>query len=170
MAEENENLEKDKNVETKQEDVLNTENYIKAIKEMKSNSVSKEAYNKLQEDNKMLLNALVNGQTPETDKKEEKEVDSNQLRKDLFNHDTLTNLQYVEKALALRSELIKRGETDPFLPYGANIKPEPDDITKANKVAEILKECVDYADGDSNVFTNELQRRMVDVNIPIKRR
>ena len=35
-----------------------------------------------------------------------------------------------------------------------------DDFAKAEKVAAVLQECVDYADGDSNVFTDELKRRI----------
>ena len=46
----------------------NTANYIEAIKEMKANSVSKEAYVKLQQENKQLLNSLVNGQGIEIEK------------------------------------------------------------------------------------------------------
>ena len=38
-------------------------------------------------------------------------------------------------------------------------------IATANKVADVLQQCVDYAEGDSAVFTNELQRRIVDVKI-----
>ena len=43
--------------------------------------------------------------------------------------------------------------------------PTDDDVKTAEKVAQVLQECVDYAEGDSAVFTNELQRRMVDVKI-----
>ena len=43
--------------------------------------------------------------------------------------------------------------------------PTDDDIKTAEKVANVLQECVDYAEGDSAVFTNELQRRLVDVKV-----
>ena len=55
-----------------------------------------------------------------------------------------------------------RGETDPFLPVGKRIVPEQSDIEAANRVAEHLRECIEIANGDSAVFTNELQRRMID--------
>lgn len=138
----------------------NTTNYIEAIKEMKANSVSKEAYVKLQQENKQLLNSLVNGQ--EIEIKKEEPVDIDGLRQKLFSakkHD-MTNLEYVSNALKLREALIEKGEMDPFVPSGKKIHPTDDDFKKADKVASVLQECVDYADGDAMVFTDELKRRI----------
>lgn len=157
----------DLNSVSQQENVVDTNDYIEAIKEMKQNSVSKEDYMKLKEENKQLLNSLVNGEIRQTEIKEEP-VDIDKLRDDLFNKE-LSNLDYISSALKLREELIKRGESDPFLPAGKNILPTEEDINTANRVAAVLQECVDYADGDSSVFTNELQRRMVD-STPIRRK
>lgn len=150
-----------------QETVNDSIDYIEAIKEIKQNSVDKEAYNKLLEENKRLLNSLVNGES--IDVKKEEPVDIDQLRNDIFNKES-TNLEYITNALKLREELIKQGKPDPFLPAGKNIIPTEEDIKTANRVAEVLQECVDYADGDSNVFTNELQRVTVDSVIPKTRR
>jgi len=61
--------------------------------------------------------------------------------------------------LELRNTLIAKGERDPFLPYGSQIAPTPEDVEKAEKAAQIYQECIDYADGDSKLFTQELQRR-----------
>ena len=138
----------------------NTANYIEAIKEMKANSVSKEAYVKLQQENKQLLNSLVNGQGIEVEKEEPVDIDG--LRQKLFSakkHD-MTNLEYVSNALKLREALMERGEMDPFVPSGKKIHPTDDDFKKADKVATVLQECVDYADGDAMVFTDELKRRI----------
>lgn len=154
------------NNESKQENVVGNDNYIEAIKEIKENSVPKEAYIKLKEENKQLLQSLVNGETRESESPVEK-VDVDELRNDIFNKD-LNNLDYITKTLKLREELINRGEKDPFLPYGKNILPTDDDVEKAEKVASVLQECVDIADGDSDIFTNELQRRLVDPILPRK--
>ena len=138
----------------------NTANYIEAIKEMKANSVSKEAYVKLQQENKQLLNSLVNGQGIEIEKEEPVDIDG--LRQKVFSatkHD-MTNLEYVSNALKLREALMERGEMDPFVPSGKKIHPTDDDFKKADKVATVLQECVDYADGDAMVFTDELKRRI----------
>ena len=147
------------NAVSQQENVTDNVDYIEAIKEMKQNTVDKATYNKLKEENKQLLNSLVNGETIDVPKKEEVDIDA--LRKDLFNNDQ-TNLQYIEKALKLREALLEKGEKDPFLPYGKNIIPTDEDIATADRVARVVQECGDYADGDSDIFTNELQRITVD--------
>ena len=136
--------------------------YISAIKEMKKNSVSKKAYDKLREENKQLLDSLINGKEIELPKQKEP-VDINKIRASLFDENRpLSNLEYVSNALKLRDELLERGEADPFLPYGQNISPTDEDITKADRVATVMKECLEYADGDSELFTNELMRRTND--------
>ena len=139
-----------------------TNNYIEAIKEIKANSVSKQAYDKLREENKQLLDSLINGKEIELPKQKEP-VDVNKIRASLFDENRpLSNLEYVSNALKLRDELLERGERDPFLPYGQNISPTDEDITKADRVATVMKECLEYADGDSELFTNELMRRTND--------
>lgn len=145
-----------------------TNNYIEAIKEMKANSVDKAAYHKLKEENKQLLDALINGgQVTQELQKEPVDIDS--LRKRLFSGEAeLSNLDYMKTALELREALLDQGSPDPFLPYGQNIAPTDEDIRTADRVAEAIKSCIDYAEGDSEIFTNELQRIMVDTS-PIKR-
>lgn len=147
---------------SQQENLDDTSQYIEAIKEMKANSVSKQAYDKLREENKQLLDSLINGKEIELPKQKEP-VDINKIRSTLFNEDKpLNNLDYVSNALKLRDELIERGERDPFLPYGQNISPTDEDVIKADRVATVMKECIEYADGDSELFTNELMRRTND--------
>lgn len=137
--------------------------YVAAIKELQNNSVSKEQYLKLKGENKKLLDALVSGNSIENPVQKPK-VDIDGLRKELFDKDAqFTNLQFVEKSLALRDALIEAGEPDPFLPIGSRISPTPEEARIAENVADIYRECIDYADGDSEVFTNELMRRTIDV-------
>lgn len=139
----------------------NTANYIEAIKEMKANSVSKEAYDKLQQENKQLLNSLVNGQNIEVEK--EPEVDIEALRKKLYGEDSnLCGLEYVSNTLQLRKALMEKGELDPFVMKAGKLSsPEVDDFKKAERVASVLQECVDIADGNPVVFDNEFQRRLI---------
>lgn len=140
--------------------------YIEALREMKEKTVSKEAYEKLKEENKKLLQSLINGETIEGDAVPET-PDVAQLRKELFNRDApLSNLEYATKALQLRRALVDDGHPDPFLPIGHRISPTQEDIEAANRVAKVLQECIEYADGDSDLFTSELQRNMVDVPNP----
>lgn len=142
--------------------------YIETIKKMKDTMVDKAEYEKLKMENKSLLENIINGADYESPEQEEK-VDINKLREDLFAGDN-NNLEFVEKALKLRTELIEKGEPDPFLPVGKQITPTDDDIASAERVAKVLQECVDYAQGDSQIFTTELQRRTIDTNVNVKRK
>ena len=150
----------------------NTNDYIDQIKKLKENSVSKDDYDKLRADNKRLIDALANGTNIEG--KVEPKIDAieniNNLRKKLFSKESnLDNLEYCKTAVELRDALIENGERDPFLPFGHNVVATDSDYETANRVATVMKECIDYADGDSDIFTNELQRRTVDVVIPKKK-
>ena len=149
----------------------NTQDYLAAIKELKQNSVDRSEYDKLRAENKKLIDAVVNGQPgqeePVVSKHSKEQID--ELRNDLFNSPKeLNNLEYVTKAMELREALMENGEPDPFLPVGKQISPTRDDLEGAEKVAQVYKECIEYAEGDSEVFTNELMRRTRDVKLPRK--
>ena len=93
-----------------------TNNYIEAIKEIKANSVSKQAYEKLREENKQLLDSLINGKEIELPKQKEP-VDIDKIRSTLFDENRpLSKLEYESNALKLRDELLEKGVRDPFLP------------------------------------------------------
>ena len=149
----------------------NTQDYLAAIKELKENSVNRSEYDKLRAENKRLIDAVVNGQPGQEEqvvvKHSKEQIDD--LRNDLFNSPReLNNLEFITKAMELREALMENGEPDPFLPVGKQISPTRDDIEGAEKVAQVYKECIDYAEGDSEVFTNELMRRTRDVKLPRK--
>lgn len=118
---------------------------------------------KHEEEVRKLTEMIVNGQTPETPNIEVVRPNG-EIIEELFNHEN-SNLKTVELALELRKNLMAEGKEDPFLPVGKNITPTDEDRRSAEKVAEIFQECVDYAQGDSQVFTNELMRRTNDVRI-----
>lgn len=140
-----------------------TEDYLAAIKDLKQNTVSREDYEKLKAENKKLLNSVVNGQVVEVEAGPQYR-DVGVIRDELFNHEH-NNLDYIKLALELRNTLIAKGETDPFLPAGKQISPTREDIEKAEMVAQVYQECVDYAEGDSALFTQELMRRTRDVKV-----
>ena len=149
----------------------NTQDYLAAIKELKQNSVDRSEYDKLRAENKKLIDAVVNGQSgqeePVFTKHSKEQIDD--LRNELFNSPRdLNNLEYITKVMELREALMENGKPDPFLPVGKQISPTRDDLEGAEKVAQVYKECIDYAEGDSEVFTNELMRRTRDVKLPRK--
>lgn len=143
-------------------DVVDNTDYITAIKELKENSVDRSKYEQLRAENKKLLDSIVNGTPVEVKVEEKKSIE--ELRAAYLKEDQ-SNLEYITNTLKLREALIAEGKPDPFLPIGEQIMPTDADIQTAQKVAAVLQECVDYAEGDSAVFTNELQRRLVDVKI-----
>lgn len=148
----------------------NDQDYIDVIKELKENTVSRDQYMKLKAENKKLIQNLVEGGS-EVSGAPAPKVDVDQLRKDLFKPNaSMTNLDYIDKALQLREALIERGEKDPFLPWGKQISPTDADINSANKVASVLQECVDYANGNASVFQSELMRVLEDTPAVFRRR
>ena len=149
----------------------NTQDYLAAIKELKENSVNRSEYEKLRAENKKLIDTVVNGLPGQEEqvvvKHSKEQIDD--LRNDLFNSPReLTNLEFITKTMELREALMENGEPDPFLPVGKQISPTRDDIEGAEKVAQVYKECIEYAEGDSEVFTNELMRRKREVKLPRK--
>ena len=142
--------------------------YVAAIQELQNTTVSKAQYEKLRSENKKLLDALVSGQQIEQPTVDKPSI--TELRTKLFNKDAnLSNLEYVDTALQLRDALIENGEPDPFLPYGDKVDITNDMRDKAERVAEGLRSCVDFADGDSGIFTAQLQRITKDNMMPRRR-
>lgn len=140
------------------------EDYIKAINDLRTNSVSKEDYEVLKEQNKELLKALV-----ENKQIKEEESDartSKDIWKDLVG--SKTNLEFFQNVVALRNKTCTENY-DPFLPQGKlEVKdPENDsirtfynksesDVLKANAIQNAIEHCIQVADGDSDRFNYEL--------------
>ena len=154
--------EEEKKINEQGEDM--TEDYLEAIKNLKENSVDRSKYDALKAENKKLLDAVVNGQEVNVQGQETQKRDVQTIREELFNKEH-NNLEYITLSLELRNALIAEGKPDPFLPYGRQISPTREDEEIAEKVAQVYQECVDYAEGDSELFTNELMRRTKDVKI-----
>lgn len=144
----------------------NAADYISEIQNLRANSVPRDDYNKLREENKRLISSLAKG---ETITQPAPKPDINELRKRVFDNEHQSNLEYWGAVLELRDAVIDSGAPDPFLPQGHKVVPTNEDFECANRVAAVVKECIDYADGDSQLFTNELMRRTVEV-APTNRR
>ena len=130
--------------------------YIEAIKEMRRTTVPREQFDKLREENRALLQSLVNGESIDL-APAEAPADIPTLRRELFEGEH-SNLEYAKKSLALRKAVMEAGYPDPFLPSGHNVQITPQDVECAEQTAAAFAHCVEYADGDSAVFTNELMR------------
>ena len=143
--------------------------YIKAIEDLKASTVSKDLYDKLRIENKRLIDTVVSGGTIEV--APESKPDAGQLRKELYSNSdqAMSNLDYWTKTMKLREAIMAEGKPDPFAPQGKNIVATDSDRASAQRVADGIQHCINIADGDNLVFTNELQRIMADT-APIRRR
>lgn len=147
------------------------ESYIEIVKKLKENSVSKEDYVKLQEENKKLADTIANGLVINQVEEEAKpKVSMDDLRKN-FLKENQTNLEYAQNALALREAIMEKNpDDDPFLPKGHNLNPTEQDKIDAQNVADVLEQCIELADGNSDAFTIALQNRMVDIKLPTRKK
>lgn len=147
-------MQENPNLEGQVEDENNQ--YIETIKELKENTVPKEKYKKLEEENRKLLENVINGQ-PGTNNApvetiEQKKERIKALKEDLAQSQEkgFTNLEYTKKALELREAVISLGKQDPFLP----LNPTELDIQTANRVAEKLHDMVDEAKESPVIYRN----------------
>ena len=158
--------------------VVDNTDYIEALNTLKQNSVERSKYDQLRAENKKLLDSIVNGrdvevpgvQVEKPTAEELRTSSADELRNKLFTKDNhMSNLEYVETALALRNTLIENGEEDPFVPQGKKTICTQEDRDAAQRVADVFQQCIDVAEGNSEVFTMELMRRTRDVQITPKR-
>lgn len=141
--------------------------YIDAIAKMQKERVSKEEYEKVLQERKELINRLANGEYDQV-QEESKPKDLKELRAFLKGDNQILNLDFAKKAIELRNELLARGEEDPFVPQGHNITASDNDRAMAKRLADGLQHCIDTADGNPDIFVNELTRITRDVR-PIKK-
>lgn len=167
---EQEQKEQDKRVEATNGEIMDADSYIEAINSMKQNSVPKDDFLRLKEENRKLLNSLANGDYIHQEVPVIR-ADAQVLRNELFNREAdFSNLEYVSKALELRNAVLESSGVDVFVPSGAKYVPTEEDYRAAERVADVFQQCIDYANGDSQVFTNELMRRTVDTSVSMPKK
>lgn len=95
----------------------------------------------------------------QSDGKEGQSMDD--LRKIVFNTDGKYNdLEYTKAALELRKKSIKETGKDPFVPYTSKEYESGVDEAKAERIADVLQECVDAAGDNASVFKAMLTTRL----------
>ena len=158
--------------EKKQKDVTTevtptTEELLAQVEKMKKETVPLDKYTKALEENKALVNQIINGGSGDEENHQEvmyTDEELNKLNEELFGSDNceLTNLDYVTKALALRDGILQKsgGKVDIFVGTHNQFEPSQEDYYRAENTAETYRECIEYAKGDSQLFTQEIQRRM----------
>lgn len=151
---------------------LTGEQYIAAINELKSTTVSRDTYNKLKAENKQLLNSLVSGSIPDglVPTSTEKKPTIEELRAKIASDKFSSPIEYAQIALDLRSAVMEEGGEDPFCSFSTRGQITHQEREDMAQVAELLDGCMELADGDSGIFMAQLQRHLVDnYKIPRKK-
>lgn len=161
-------MEENKNPQT-EEVVDETQKYIDTINNLKATTVSRSEYDKVRDENKKLLEAMVNGRTDESASTEATSKPTIQeLRNKAYGKyaDKLTDLEYVTTVLDLRDALLEKEGIDHMIPSGKKYSPDINDQHCAQKAYEGLRHCVDIANGDNDVFIREVTRITNDSGLP----
>lgn len=153
-------LEEENNVTSQPTGEVDNNQYIEALNQLKQNTVDKADYDKLKAENKKLLDSIVNGTEVALPANEKESIDD--LRRKLANssENNMSSLEYADTALKLRERLLEEGKEDPFVAHGSQYSPTQLDYDRANRVAAILQDCVDNAEGDDATFLAELKKRI----------
>lgn len=142
---------------------------LEQLEALRANSVSKDEYERVVAERNQMFQTLAHQpaatatQTVSAPTKAEQMARMQELRKSLYDENCdLDNLDYWKNTLELRQLVIDNGGRDPFLPWGKDNAVDDDDRKIVDRVVAGVQSCIDYADGDSMLFTNELQRITID--------
>lgn len=144
---------------------------VEQLEALRASTVSKEEYERVVKERNQIFATLAQQKSlpnagteePTTEQRAERRE---ALRKELYSENcNLSNLDYWKKTLELRKLIMDDGGKDPFLPWGKDNAVDDDDYKIVQRVVDGVQSCIDYADGDSDIFTTELQRITVDTPV-----
>lgn len=134
-------------------------NYIDIINKLKADSVSKEEYERVVKDNKVLAeNLAFSKASPEEEKTPPTTEDITKLRERFVSSHNESNLDFIRNVLDLRDAILETGGRDPFLPTNTDYVENEADQAKCQAIADGLRQMVDYSDKDAALFNSELKR------------
>ena len=125
--------------------------YIDAITKLKETTVSKDLYNKLKEENKKLLDSIVNGSDVDVPKNKPEKPDIKALYDKLMDADhPLDNYEYMKTFMEIKNAVQEEHGVDPTVPVGRKFSPEAADLIELQQAndtfSEILSNCEDNRD------------------------
>ena len=140
------------------DNTLDYQEYIDQINELKRNSVSRTEYEKIKEENRTLLSNLVNGTASVVAEEAPIQRESlDDLIERVFNNPK-NDLDYVAGILEIRDRVMEEGGADPFVSDNGRYHATDEDYRIAENTAEGLRHCVEVADGNNDVFLQEITR------------
>lgn len=140
--------------------------YIDMVEELKSNSVPKEDYEQLEAKHRKLFEAYINREKIDLPTQPKESVQ--ELRNKLFGKDSgkLSDIEYVQGLLNLRTQLLEAGERDPALPISNNITVGQELMDDNDMIHAGLQAMIDGSDGNNGVFIARYQAGTVDPVLP----
>ncbi len=154
---------------TTEVEVNETQKYIDTINNLKATTVSKAQYDKLRDENKSLLESLVNGKTMESSSTEEASKPSARELSDKLNKmskDGTLNLATITTSLQYRDAYIEEFGQDPWCLTGKDSQPTTQDYLDMEETAQGLKQLVEIANGSQEVFQREFTRVLTGTSRP----
>lgn len=147
------------------DETLDYQEYIDQINELKRNSVSRTEYDKIKEENRTLLSNLVNGTASVVAEEAPIQRESlDDLRNRVFNNPK-NDLEYVAGLLEIRDRVMEDGGKDPFVNDNGRYSATEEDYRIAEHTADGLRHCVEIANGNNDVFLQEITRITRDTPI-----
>ena len=148
-------------------EVIDNSEYLAAIKELKANTVDKAKYEALQADNKRLLDAVINGQTVESESEPVELPSRLELYKKFKENNFSTDLDYWSNIVELRDATIREYGADPCVtgnfgvgPDGQRVDPEYGEAEQTAEGFETIKEMIKQANGNPTTFRLLMTRAM----------
>lgn len=140
------------------------QDYLAQIQEMKKNSVSREAYDKMRDENKRLLEAIVNGE-----KLEQKQAETPKMRtpdevyQDFVVSDKpRSDIERAKLWIEYRESCKAAGEPEPYV--SNRKKPSAAELESIDNTQRVLEHCLEYSNGNEEIFSTELKRLLIDTN------
>lgn len=121
---------------------------------------SREEMQKMAEDNKTIIKKLLEGGENPQEETDSRDIPT--IIKDMRS-DSISDVEYAKNALVYRKKCMEQGYGDPFVGKGHDYVPDDRESEKAENLANCLQHCIDYSEGDNQVFLNELSRITVDI-------
>lgn len=117
----------------------------------------------LKEAKSKYYDVLLNSNLPEEE--EPKKRSSGEIRDELIkkSDEGCSNLDYWKLAIELDDACREENNGQScFLPRGNDVVPTADEYARADKVHDVMKECIELSDGDPNVFNMQLEKHMLN--------
>lgn len=139
------------------------------IAELRANTVPKNKYERLEQENKKLMRAIANGEEVQVEAPKTPE-EINKQRETFLKENNAGPVKFWTDFLEVREYDIEHNKRDPMKGFGKMYIPNEEEDMWMDRVADVVSQCLEIADGDDIVFSNELNRRINDVGVAVPKK